>query len=183
MLSIEACSVPENSLLSTYGGQAGTYTDCYSVEIDGSVVLPDFVFAFYTTPIFRLERLVLRYCASKPSTDYQARQLADGSRDTLAAWSVEHRTATELLMCDFAGRTRSWFMVTPIGTSGQARTLLQFGSAVVPITNRRTGRVELGTGFRALLGLHKLYSKVLLSSARLRLETQRDSVRTPAQSK
>ena len=146
------------------------YTDCYSVDINGSVVLSDFVFAFYTTPVFKLERVVLKYLAAKPSTDYQARQLADGCIDTFAAWNVEQRTEKQLLMCDFRGRTRSWFMVTPIITSSHPKTLLQFGSAVVPRKNRKTGKLEFGGGFNVLLGFHKLYSKVLLHSAKLHLE-------------
>ena len=173
MRSTKACLVPENALLHAYSVTTEAYTDCYSVDINRSVMLSDFVFAFYTTPVFKLERIILKYCAAKPSTDDQARQLADGSIDSFAAWNVESRTDTELLMCDLSGRTRSWFTVTPIGTSGQPKTLLQFGSAVVPITNRKTGKLELGSGFRALLGFHKLYSKVLLRSAKLHLEKQR----------
>jgi len=83
---------------------------------------------------------------------------------------VEQRTEKQLLMCDFRGRTRSWFMVTPITTSGHPKTLLQFGSAVVPRKNRKTGKLELGHRFNVLLGFHTLYSKVLLYSAKLRLE-------------
>ena len=175
MFSIKACPIPENALLNMYRDRSpsegvGTYTDCYSVDINGSVVQSDFVFAFYTTPVFKLERIILKYVAAKPSTDYQARQLADGSIDSFAAWNVEHRTEKQLLMCDFRGRTRSWFMVTPIATSGHPKTLLPFGSAVVPMKNRKTGKLELGGEFNVLLRFHKLYSKVLLHSAKLRLE-------------
>ena len=146
------------------------YADCFAVTIDRSVVLSDFVFGFYTTPVFKLERVILKYLAAKPSTDYQARQLADDHIDSFAAWKVEQRTEKQLLMCDFRGRTRSWFMVTSITTSGHPKTLLQFGSAVVPRKNRKTGKLELGNGFSFLLGFHRLYSKGLLHSAKLRLE-------------
>jgi hypothetical protein len=76
--------------------------------------------------------------------------------DTFAAWSVEAHTGNQLLMCDFQGRTRSWFMV-----SG---TRLLFGSAVVPVTVTESR-------FRWLLGLHRLYSRALLRAARSRLQS------------
>ncbi len=175
MFSIEACPIPEGALLHRYRNSSPAegvkaYADCFAVTIDRSVVLSDFVFGFYTTPVFKLERVILKFLAAKPSTDYQARQLADGCIDSFAAWNVEHQTEKQLLMCDFQGRTRSWFMVTPIATSGHPKTLLQFGSAVVPMKNRKTGKLELGSGFGVLLRFHKLYSKVLLNSAKLRLE-------------
>ena len=46
-------------------------------EIPGRISFPEFVFAFYTTLLFKLERLILKWTVSKPSTDAQARQLAD----------------------------------------------------------------------------------------------------------
>lgn len=174
MFSVEARPVPESALLSKYRPQssekAEPYTDCYSVKINGLVKLPDFVFAFYTTPVFKLERIILKAFAAKPSTDYQARQLADGSIDSFAAWNVERRTDDQLLMCDFRGHTRSWFMVVPKATDGDPETLLRFGSAVLPFKSRRTGKLEMGRGYKVLLGFHKLYSQVLLYSTKLRLE-------------
>jgi hypothetical protein len=48
-------------------------------------------------------------------------------------------------------------------------TSLYFGSAVVPVRSPKTGRTRLGPVFSALLGFHKLYSRVLLRAARRRL--------------
>ncbi|MEN8205628.1 MAG: hypothetical protein ABFS24_06420 [Pseudomonadota bacterium] len=129
--------------------------------------------AFYTTRVFKLERLILKLAVSRPSTDAQAKQLAAGSIDTFAAWDVEARSENQLLMCDFRSRTRSWLMVVPMESTGGTRTRLYFGSAVVPVRNSRTGKVTLGFVFRALLGFHRVYSVVLLSAARSRLEAQR----------
>ena len=167
MFSIKACSLPDNALLNQYRNQsvpesAQAYTDGYCVEIAELVTLSEFVFAFYTTPIFKLERIILKYLARRPSTDDQAKQLAQGVIDSFAAWHVEQRIETQLLMCDFQKRTRSWFMITPLTpteTNSFAKTRLQFGSAVVPKKNRNTGKQELGGVFNALLGFHKLYYK------------------------
>jgi len=44
-------------------------------------------------------------------------------------------------------------------------TRLFFGSAVVPIVDKRSGAVRMGAAYRALLGFHKLYSRLLLHAA------------------
>ena len=128
-----------------------------------------FVTAFYTTPLFKLERVILKWAVSKPSTDVDAQQLASGAVDTFAAWRVEKRSENQLLMCDLHGRTRSWLMVAPLKTDRGPATRLYFGSAVVPVKSVPTATPTLELGFRALLGFHKMYSKALLSAARSRL--------------
>ena len=171
MLSVEKCAVPANTLLAKYWTD-GTYTDCYATEIPWRISLAEFVFAFYTTFIFKLERLILKWMVSKPSTDAQAKQLADGDIEKFAAWHVENRSENEILMCDFLGRTRSWLMVTPVNTAGSPRTRLYFGSAVVPIRNSTTSEPSLGFGYKALLGFHQIYSRLLLYSAKSRIRQQ-----------
>lgn len=173
-MSTIACPIPKDALLDKYHAPssdpklAGTYTDCYSTIIDQSVTLTDYVLAFYCTPVFKIERFILKHLVTKPSTDEQVRQLAAGSVNAFAAWIVEQRVENQLLMCDFQGRTRSWFMVKPEATTPNT-TRLWFGSAVVPKKSQKTGKPEMGSGFNLLLGFHKLYSVVLLNSARRRL--------------
>ena len=162
--TVQSCPLPEHALLAIYRAN-GSFTDCYSIDVAGTVSHAQFVAAFYTTLVFRLERLILKWALSKPSTDEDARQLAAGTADTFAAWTVEGRGVDQLLLCDVAGRTRSWLMVTPVVSGPGPATRLYFGSAVVPHRNRRTGQREMGTAFRALLGFHKLYSRVLLRAA------------------
>lgn len=171
MFSVERCDIPVNALLAGYS-RDGTYTDCYTTEIPGRISFAGFVFAFYTTFLFKLERFILKWMVSKPSTDAQARQLADGRIEKFAAWDVENRAENEILMCDFQGRTRSWLMVAPAGTVSGTRTRLYFGSAVVPIRNSKAGEPSLGFGFQVLLGFHKVYSVLLLYSAKSRIKGQ-----------
>lgn len=166
MISIKKCPVPANTLLDRYS-TTGAYADCYWTEISERVSLSEFIFAFYTTPLFKLERIILKLLVAKPSTDIQAKELADGSRNEFAAWHVEGRSENEILMCDFRGRTRSWLMTVPINTTNGARTQLYFGSAVVPKQNLRTGQLSLGFQDQALLGFHGVYSVLLLYSAKL----------------
>jgi hypothetical protein len=155
------CALPPGTLLEKYAGGRGC-TDCYATEVERAVTQAQYVEAFYTTWVFRLERLILKWAVSRPSTDAQAMRLAEGSLDTFAAWSVEARAPDQLLLCDLYGRTRSWLMAAP---AGEGRTRLYFGSAVVP----RKGQTGLGGRYRALLGFHKRYSKILLRAARARL--------------
>lgn len=169
MISIKKCPVPANTLLDRYS-TTGAYADCYWTEISERASLSEFIFAFYTTPLFKLERIILKLLVAKPSTDIQAKELADGSRNEFAAWHVEGRSENEILMCDFRGRTRSWMMTVPFNAVNNPRTQLYFGSAVVPIRNSKTGELSLGFTYQALLGFHKIYSVLLLYPAKLCLQ-------------
>ena len=171
MFSIQKCTVPANTLLYKYSIN-GSYVDCYSTEILKRVPLSEYIFEFYTTSLFKLERFILKLTVSKPSTDTQARQLSEGDIVTFAAWHVENRCESEILMCDLLGRTRSWLMVTPENTTDGDRTRLYFGSAVVPTRISNTGRPTVGFGFQGLLGFHKIYSRLLLYSAKSRIKSQ-----------
>jgi len=171
MFSIESCPLPDETLLDKYV-RSGAYTDCYRTEVPGNVTQAQFVSAFYTTAVFKLERVILKLAASKPSSDTQARQLADGTIDKFAAWQVESRCENQLLMSDYQGRTRSWFMVLPVGSKNDRKTQLYFGSAVIPVQNEGTDRLSIGIGFGVLLGFHKIYSEILLCAARSRLKEQ-----------
>ena len=169
---MKKCPVPASTMLNTYSIK-GAYTDCYRTEVPGRVPFPEFVFAFYTTSLFKLERSILKLTVAKPSTDIQAIQLADGSLYQFAAWHVESRSENELLMRDFRGRTRSWLMIIPVNTTGAAQTSLYFGSAVVPIREPKTGKSSIGTTYQALLGFHKIYSILLLYSAKSNIQQRR----------
>jgi hypothetical protein len=173
MFSIAREAVPQDALLRTFRGGAhperwGGYGDCFSVTVDRAVNLADFVFAFYTSPLFCIERWMLRALVGARSSDAAARALADGSAASFAVWYVGDRTATQLLMCDRYERTRSWFRVVPMDG---ARTLLQFGSAVAAASGGGAGAGagrRIG-GFRLLLGFHVMYSQLLLHAAKIAL--------------
>ncbi len=171
MFSIESCELPGEALLTSYS-KSGAYTDCYRTEVPETITHTQYVSAFYTTSLFKLERVILTWLVSKPSTDHEAEQLAQGSTNLFAAWQVESRAENQLLLSDFSGRTRSWLMALPAGEDNDPRTHLYFGSAITKVPNQKTGKIRLGTGFRVLLGFHKIYSRLLLYSARLRLKAQ-----------
>ena len=162
--------LPGHALLARYGGEQG-YADCYVATVPRPVSQAEYVEAFYTTGLFKVERRILAVLARRPSTDAQAGELARGLRDRFAAWTVEDRGPDQLLLADAVGGTRSWLMTEPDGRGG---TRLYFGSAVVP--RRRSdgsARPRMGFLFHALLGFHKRYSRALLSAAGARLQGSR----------
>lgn len=165
MPSVQACTVPSPSLLSRYTAD-GAFTDCYVTELPTSVAHSDFVEALYLGTLMRIERKLIGWLLSKPTSNAHVRELAMGETADFAAWEVEERTPSELLLRDQTGRTRSWLMTQAL----PGATRLYFGSAVLPRIDHKTGARHMGPLFKALLGFHRLYSKLLLSSARSRLE-------------
>lgn len=163
MPTIETPNLPADAILQTYAQRDGCYTDCFATTVPGAVTLADFVTAFYTTWLFKLERIILKLAVSRPSTDAEAQQVAAGHIDRFAAWNVEQRADNQLIMCDFQGKTRSWFRIEQFAD----KTRLYFGSAIVPMDDANS----IGVAFRVLLGFHKLYSRALLSAARSRLRS------------
>ena len=165
MSSVVPCEVPDSTLLAGCA-TAGAYVDCYSTTVVFQASQSQFVEAFYTSWLFKVERLLLRVVLSRGATDAQALQLATGETAAFAAWSVEDRRPDQLLLADFTGRTKSWLMTRP----AQTGTRLFFGSAVVPRRASRAPGSGLGFAFSALLGFHKVYSHLLLQAASRRLE-------------
>jgi hypothetical protein len=171
MFAITRESVPEDALLRTFRGGVhperwGRYADCFAVNIDRNVTLEQFVFAFYTSPLFRIERGLLRLLIGAPSSRADARAIADGTSDKFAAWYVGQRTATQLLMCDRYERTRSWFRVDP---KRDGSTRLRFGSGVAAKPGATTDVPQRPAVFSMLLWFHVLYSQALLRAAKANL--------------
>lgn len=170
MPCVKSCPLPSNALLRRYV-DAGDYTDCYRVSIRRVVTQAQYIDTFYKTPVFRLERAILRLILNKPSTDVDVEMLAQGRLDAFAAWRVEERREHQLLLCDYLGRTRSWLMTIPRAGNAEIGTNLYFGSAIVRTINPSTGAKTLTPGFRLLLGFHRLYSRILLRAASAALQT------------
>jgi hypothetical protein len=167
MFSVTREAVSEDSLLKTFRGGAhpkrwGRYADCFEVTVDRNVTLAEFVFAFYTSPLFRIERFLLRVFIGAASSQSDARAVAEGSAAQFAAWYVGERTGAQLLMCDRYERTRSWFRVVPVAGN---RTRLQFGSAVASTRDAGSDAPHRGGRFRVMLRFHLLYSRMLLHAA------------------
>jgi hypothetical protein len=165
---IKTTPLPDNSLLQRFI-DSGDYTDCYVTHVGDVVEFPDFVEAFYTTSVFKVERFILKL-VGYPSTDESARELADGVVNEFAAWRVLDRAENQLLLMDVRGQTCSWFRLEPESDGTQ----LHFGSAVIRSKKSSSGR-RMGWTYRALLGFHRLYSRILLRAARDRLSATRQT--------
>lgn len=160
VMNVTETPPPPDSLMAAYATREGYYTDCFEVACDRDVPLADYIRAFYTQPLFRAERWVLRLAARAPSSDRDVDDLADGRGTRLAVWEVEARRENEVMMEQSGGRTLSWLQVGP--------GVLRFGSVVVPVQGRG-GTLTLGPVFQSLLGAHKLYSRALLAGAARRV--------------
>lgn len=156
--------LPPASLLGRLAEQRGAYADAYTLRFPRPVPLAEFVEAFYTTRLFKVERALLALFG-KPSSDAMARAVARGEGERMAAWTVEAREGDELLMHEDSGATRSWFKVE----TAAGQTTLWFGSAVVPRRRGPGGEPRFGAVFHALLGFHRWYSRALLAAAARRL--------------
>ena len=159
MRQIYQTDPPPGSLLTPFTTLDGHYTDAFCVHVPTRQYLRDYVSAFYTTRLFKMERLVLTTLARAPSSDADAMALAAGVTDRFAVWEVEGRTDHEILLGDSSGRTKSWLHAA----QEDEGTRLWFGSVVVPV--ERKGRLVLGPVFHTLLGAHKVYSRLLLKAA------------------
>lgn len=156
--------LPDGALITQQSQNPGYFTDCYSVEVAVSVDLPALIKAFYTTPLFRLERLVLNLTAKGKMCDADVVALSLAKSDRMSVWRVEARCDTEILLN--AGRTKSWLMTVPKGSGTQ----LYFGSVVVPEPPKKEGGAyRLGPVFDSLLSAHGVYSRLLLGSTARRL--------------
>jgi hypothetical protein len=162
--------LPEDTLLYELR-RRGCFTDCFTTAIPLTVTQAQFIEAFYTTPLFKAERLVLRVLAGRKSSDQQARELAHGNREAFAVWRVTQRNAEQILLTDETGRTSSWLMVLPSQAPHEPGTRLYFGSAIRPKSIDERGRPQLGGVFHALLGMHTVYSRRLLQAAAARLQS------------
>lgn len=168
MSVIKAESVPETALLHSYVGD-GNYSDCYRARLDRTVDLADYIYAFYSTPLFEIERTILKWAIHKPSTRQDILALADGTTEHFAAWSVEARRPDELLLSDYQNRTRSWLKCVQVNHDGRTQSDLYFGSAIVLADNGVQVSRAARALFYALLPFHQVYSRGLLWSARLKL--------------
>ena len=153
-----AVAVPRDALLQRHVGP-GAYTDCFEAMSPFEVDLEAFIGAFYTTWLFRLERVVLSLVLRRWIRDREVAALAEGG-DAFAVWRVEARGAHQILLRETSGLTRSYLAVS--AKEGGVTRLL-FGSAVVG----PQGRV-----LRAMIPAHRLYSKALLRLAERKLRTR-----------
>ena len=170
MFYVRPCEHPSASLLQLCEAE-GAYADCYYLDIDRKVSLSEFITAFYTTYPLKAERSILSLALGKPSTDQEADRLGRGQTEAFAVWEVANRTPDQILLKDFSGRTKSWLMVSGSEAASGSTTRLFFGSAVIPKARAGSNLKRMGIGFHSLLWFHKLYSQILLESAKQKLNS------------
>lgn len=164
MFSIKKCDIPETGLLQKYADTTGCYADCFTTNVPAFVSFHDFVTSFFSSPIFKLERFLIKLTLGKPTTEQDIKDFVSGKSNDFAVWQVEERSENQLLLTVGKGQIRTWLMVEHVNNevgSTNTQTILYFGSAVLP--NDQNG--SMGMMFHALSGFHVLYSKILLWQA------------------
>jgi len=161
---VKSGSAPSDALTS-HDRDQGAMTDCFYIDFPRRVTLEEYVFAFYTTALFKAERTILSFLVRKPSTDEGALLLSQNQSDSFSAWTVEKRTSEQILLRDFRGDTKSWLMVQPTTTEATQTTRLYFGTVVVPKKISKDGQASVSFVFYLFGGFHRVYSRALLKSA------------------
>jgi hypothetical protein len=165
MPSVAITELPPKAFLQKYK-QSHSFTDCYMIQVSVHISQATFVEAFYTSALFKIERTLLHYLAKRPASNQDAAKLASGGATHFSAWRVEAQDQHQLLLADFTGRTRSWLMAEAVlDANGSPHTKLYFGSAVIQQHQAGPNAPKMGFAFNALLGFHKLYSRLLLRAA------------------
>ena len=164
MLDIIEAELPSNALTQEYKQQE-CLTDCYYLDVEMNVLLTNYLGAFYTSPLFKIERAIISAVTFKYTTDRDALALAQGDADFYSMWVTEERRDNQILMREMTGRTRSWLMVCPIVNGEKKMTRLFFGSVVMPKKQLESGAKQFGRLFYMLDGFHRAYSRALLKSA------------------
>ena len=123
--------------------------------------------AFYSGRVSKPAGFLLAVLMSKPSTELQARQLAERELNECAAWQLKARADDPLLLCTIDGRTRSWLMPSVAPESGGTR--LYFDSVVVPVRNASMGKSAMDVAFKTVRGCHKRYTRAQGSAAGCRV--------------
>lgn len=158
MIHVSSRPLPEQALLHRHAVLAGVQSDAHCVCVPGPVSIAAFVTAFFTSRAFAPEALILRLTLRRATGPVAVAALAEARSSRYAAWHVEERDDTQLLMAVGTGPIRSWWMVCPMPSG---KTELWFGSAILPV---KSG-TRVSVGFRLLNRFHLTYARFLLRGA------------------
>ncbi len=168
MFNVAPCPIPNTTFLEDLTHREGNYTDCFVTDISEGVSISEFISAFFGSPVLRLERRLLALISAK-STAADVAAVANGTGTKIALWTVDQRDDTQIILKAASGGIRTWMMVS---RTSEETTRLYFGSALVPEASEN-GEIKLRFSTRALMGFHKLYSRIVLWSARKQLHKMR----------
>jgi hypothetical protein len=163
MPKIIETELPSEALSTRYQEQ-GAFVDCYYIDIAKDISFEQYIQAFYTRTLFKLERCLLSLATFKRTKDEDAVELSLGKTDQYSIWTVEGREYNQIMLRDFTGNTRSWLMVKKL-SENNVGTRLYFGSVVVPKDVTKDGQGSFGVLFHLLDKFHKIYSRALLRAA------------------
>ncbi|MEO0370235.1 MAG: hypothetical protein AAF231_02160 [Pseudomonadota bacterium] len=164
MGKITAIPLPTNSFLNAATQQTGCYADCFEVAVPCTPLKDDleayfarYVFVFFDSWVFRLERRILRLAGKEGTHHEDIAALARAETGRMAAWITRERGQAELLLAVPDTPILTWLQVAQTDSA----LLLRFGSGILPQTDKSRPH----WGFRATYWAHRVYSRVLLHAA------------------
>ena len=144
----------------------GCSADAFKDNVKFPVSLEEFIQAFFGSNAFQMERTLLKIIGKPYVSPADIKALAASQQTQFAIWQVEAQSDHEIMLKVGNGPIRSWLMVLP---EQNGKTSLYFGSAVLPQDKTKNGTPQIGFLFRALIGFHNFYSRLLLNSATKKL--------------
>eukprot|EP00123_Amoebidium_parasiticum_P021633 comp70918_c0_seq1/m.48123 comp70918_c0_seq1/g.48123 ORF comp70918_c0_seq1/g.48123 comp70918_c0_seq1/m.48123 type:complete len:227 (-) comp70918_c0_seq1:452-1132(-) len=193
---IQLARAPTRSLLQRRVAKYGIYGDAFAVRasVGGRLgtaapeeVLKLYMDSFFTSPVFKLERFILRLARQgRPVTDSDIRSYEYEKGDAVQVFTVVETTHTEALFCwDEKLHGYTWFAVQRAGqqpalteevgvSEGSGEVVLLFGSAL-----KGGGADEVNGAmslfWRTALAFHVAYSRLLLAAALRRFERRQSN--------
>ncbi|ETW00708.1 hypothetical protein H310_07265 [Aphanomyces invadans] len=150
-------SVQATNLFARFLSTPDQHVDVYQTTLSKPVSVELAAKAFFQSPVFQAERVILRLAGAGSTTDAEIDAMAFKEGEHVATFRVLETKENEVLFCwdeSDAVNGHSWLAVTDSG-----HTLL-FGST---IRNR-------SAFIRWVTPLHLVYAQIVLASARYQLE-------------
>ncbi|KAG9413773.1 hypothetical protein AC1031_012994 [Aphanomyces cochlioides] len=133
------------------------YVDVYETTLSRPTTVQELARAFFESPVFQVERRVLKLAGAGEVTDEAIQALNFEPGDAVATFQVVENAPGEILLCWSDKETvngHSWLALTENGTT------VLFGSTI------RNDSLFV----RLITPLHCMYAKIVLASARYELE-------------
>ncbi|KAF0682555.1 Aste57867_25353 [Aphanomyces stellatus] len=146
-----------SALISRFVSVPHQHVDVFEVSLDQPTSVTDVARAFFQSPVFQVERMVLNLAGAYVTTDAAIDSLPFAVGDSVVMFKVVDTTPNELLF-KYSDKVNghSWLAVSDDGRR------LRFGSTIQ----------NASLAVRLFTPIHLIYAQVVLASAKYELEKQ-----------
>ncbi|RHY02570.1 hypothetical protein DYB26_002293 [Aphanomyces astaci] len=150
-------SLYSSNLIARFVSTPDQHVDVYQVTLSKPTSVEHFAKAFFQSPVFQVERVMLSLAGAAKTTDAEIDAMTFASGDHVATFRVIESKQDEILFC--WDDTEAWNGHSWVAVKDNGHTLL-FGST---LRNRRAF-------IRRVTPLHLMYAQIVLASAKFQLE-------------